>query len=144
MDDVADDELHISGHRPVDGYAMEMSSGRGEIHGVTAMSIMSQHLLHFHSSSAQLEAVCGNQGVINRCASVNFCHLKNHREKNTDLFMMLKTNAFQEMKYTTFGATIRLIMHGRTVSPWIIQRLHQQKGGQYILCTQRIIKSQAT
>jgi len=48
---------------------------------------VSKLLLHYHSSSARVEAVCDNQGVINRCSSARFNHLRNHREKNTDLFL---------------------------------------------------------
>ena len=48
---------------------------------VTAMSIMAQLFLNFHSSNATIDAVSDNQGVINRCASAAFHQLKKHQEK---------------------------------------------------------------
>lgn len=48
VNDITDDDLHISGQGPVDGYSLDMSSGSGEIHGITAMSIMFKLLLQFH------------------------------------------------------------------------------------------------
>lgn len=32
VDDISDNDLHISGQGPVDGHTVEMSSGQGEIH----------------------------------------------------------------------------------------------------------------
>jgi hypothetical protein len=112
LDDIADDELHISEHGPVDGYTLDMSSGRGEIHGITAMSKISQLLLHFHSSSAKVEAVCDNQGAINRCASVSFRHLKTHPEKNADLFLT------QQKTQESIPITLSWIKSHLDKQPW--------------------------
>jgi len=56
--DIADEDLHIYGHGSVNSYAMDMSSGRGELAGITAMSIMAQLFLNFLTSRAAVEAVC--------------------------------------------------------------------------------------
>jgi len=86
VDNISPPDLHIAGSGPVDGHSYEMPSTRGEIHEVTAMSIMAQLFLNFHSISTPVEAICDNKGVINMCSFASFNHLKNHRERNTDLF----------------------------------------------------------
>jgi len=42
MADIEDNNMHISGSGPVNGYIPDLSSGRGELHGITALTIMVQ------------------------------------------------------------------------------------------------------
>ncbi len=78
IDDIGDDDLCIHGHGPVDGLAQYISSGRGELTGITALSIMTQLFLNYHSSNATLEAICDNKRVINKCGSLSFARLRTH------------------------------------------------------------------
>jgi len=50
IDDIADENLHLSGRGPVDGYYHNMSSGWVELHDTTTISIMPRLFLTFHSS----------------------------------------------------------------------------------------------
>jgi hypothetical protein len=78
IDDIGDDDLCIHSHGPVDGLAQYISSGRGELTGITALSIMTQLFLNYHSSNATLEAICDNKRVINKCGSLSFARLRTH------------------------------------------------------------------
>ena len=64
-----------------------ISSSREELQGITAFSIITRLLLHFHSTSRSLETICGNQGIINQCSTLNFSLLHSQREPNIDLFL---------------------------------------------------------
>jgi hypothetical protein len=55
----------------IDGYACDTSSGRAELHGITALSIMTQLFLNYHFSTSTMEAVCDNQVVITNCGAIN-------------------------------------------------------------------------
>jgi hypothetical protein len=90
IDDICDDDLCIHGHSPVDGHAEDMSSSRGELTGITSLSIMTRLFLNFHSSNATLEAICDNKGVINKCGSLSLNRLRTHREKHIDLYLTQK------------------------------------------------------
>jgi hypothetical protein len=49
VSDLETPNLHISGYVAVDGYSHHMSSGRGELHGITALSIMTDVLHNYHN-----------------------------------------------------------------------------------------------
>ncbi len=49
LDHINDPQMHISGGGPVAGFQANMSSARGEIHGQTALAIMSNNLLKAHN-----------------------------------------------------------------------------------------------
>jgi hypothetical protein len=49
LEHINDPLMTLSGGGPVDGYQADMSSTRGEIHGQTALAIMSQNLLKAHN-----------------------------------------------------------------------------------------------
>ena len=61
---------------------------QGELTGVTALAIMAKPFMQLHSLHAKLEAVCDNQGVVNRYGKVY--HIQQHREKNVYLYITQK------------------------------------------------------
>jgi hypothetical protein len=73
--DITDETRHITGSGPVDGFIQNQSSSRGELQGITAVSIFSQLLLHFHKVTHKIDIICDNQGMVNRCANIHFTSL---------------------------------------------------------------------
>jgi len=50
--------MTITGCGAMDGYSTHMSSRRGELHGITALSIMTNVLYNFHNFTGTVTAVC--------------------------------------------------------------------------------------
>jgi len=86
--DLNDPDLTISGHGHVDGYIPNMSSGQGELHSITELSIIANFLSEFHSFDGSIKAVCDNQAVINKCHSLSTHNLQRHHDPNFDVYIM--------------------------------------------------------
>jgi len=89
--DISDETRNITGNGPVDGFIHHQSSSRGELQGITAVSIFSQLLLHFHKVIRKIDIICDSQGMVNRCANIHFKSLRSHRMPNADLFLTQKS-----------------------------------------------------
>jgi hypothetical protein len=89
--DLNDPDLTISGHGHVDGYIPNMSSGQGELHSITELSIIANFLSEFHSFDGSIKAVCDNQAVINKCHSLSTHNLQRHHDPNFDVYIMQAT-----------------------------------------------------
>lgn len=87
ISDLETPNMTISGCGAVDGYPIHMSSGRGELHGITVLSIMTDVLYNFHSFTGAMTAVCDNQGVIKKCDNPSTNNLWRQRETNNDLYI---------------------------------------------------------
>jgi hypothetical protein len=72
IEDMTDPEMHIFRIGPVDGPSSHMSSGRGELTGITALSIASKVFQNYHSTKTKVTAICDNQGVISKCSKSHF------------------------------------------------------------------------
>jgi ribonuclease HI len=63
-----------------------MSSARGELHGQTAMAIISDILLEAHNAPTTKITLHGdNKGVQHTCTHIKTNRLKHHRQSNMDL-----------------------------------------------------------
>jgi hypothetical protein len=86
--------MRINGSGAVDGHTSDMSSGRMELQGQTALAIMLNHLqttvqrplppCHFY---------CDNQAIISGCKHKLYTRLGHHKKPNMDLYMELKKQA---------------------------------------------------
>jgi hypothetical protein len=79
-------QTFTTGSGSVHGYYPNLSSARGELQGITALTIIFKLLRDYHLTSATAIIVCNNKGVLNSCANGTFCSLRNHREANIDLY----------------------------------------------------------
>jgi hypothetical protein len=68
-DDIEDPLLHIKGSGLVDGLPSLLSSSRGELAGITAITIIAQLFRAYHSSKAPVSIICDNQGMVHKCNS---------------------------------------------------------------------------
>lgn len=87
VDDIMDPLLHIYGFRPVHGLPQYLSSSRGELQGITAVSVTVKLLMDFHSTSCKVKVVCNNTGMISKCSRPSNISLKCQRTANLDLFL---------------------------------------------------------
>ncbi len=80
--------MSIHGTGAVDGDPSGMSSARVELHGQTAMAVMSKVLLDANNETNLPTILQGdNQGIQNKCNTIQTNRLKHHREPNSDLLM---------------------------------------------------------
>jgi len=101
VSDLTSDTLSIYGSGFVDGYVPHMSSTHGELHGVTALSIITDLFCQHAHLPGQLTAICDNQGIIQKCNSAITHSLRKQRDPNFDLLMThyhfkQKTNMMSE------------------------------------------------
>jgi hypothetical protein len=89
-DDINNPLLHISGPGMVHGNPNYLSSARGELQGITAMSIICNMLSRHHNRQTKLSAICDNVGVINKCTKGKFSSLRRNRDANIDLYLTYK------------------------------------------------------
>jgi len=83
--DLDSGNMTITGIGHVERYAPHMSSTRGELYGVTALSIMADLLCQHAGIQGSLLAICDNQEVVTKCNST-LCHnLRCQRNPNFDL-----------------------------------------------------------
>jgi len=87
VSDLTSDTLSISGSGFVDGYAPHMSSARGELHGVTALSIITDLLCQHYHFPGHLTVISDNQGVVRKCNSDIGHSLRKQRDPNFDLLL---------------------------------------------------------
>jgi len=85
--DLLDPLTHSSGSSPVDGIKESLSSSRGEIQGMTTVSIISKSLLDFHNTTASLVLICDNKGAQKKCSYPFGQALHHHRLPNIDLIL---------------------------------------------------------
>jgi ribonuclease HI len=79
--------LYIARSGPVDGLPQKLSSSRGELAGLTAITIIAHLLRGFYSSNTPVWMVCDNQSVLNKCNSLPLNWFWRHCDKNFDLFL---------------------------------------------------------
>jgi len=80
VDDINNPLLHISRTGMVHGIPNYLSSARGELQGITAMSIISNMFSQYHNKQIKTSAICDNAGVINKCAKGRFSSLQRNRD----------------------------------------------------------------
>jgi hypothetical protein len=64
--------MHMHGSGPVDGYFPYLSSTRGKLQVITAVTIIAHLLFKFHFIKGSVRATCDNQGAIQCATSVSF------------------------------------------------------------------------
>jgi hypothetical protein len=85
-DHISNENMSIQGAGAVDGAPEFMSYARGELHGQTAMAIISTILLEAHNSpNMKITLHSDNKGVQHTCAHIQTNRLKHHRQSNIDL-----------------------------------------------------------
>jgi hypothetical protein len=83
--------MYIQGAGAVDSDTSMMSSTRGELHGQTAMAIMSDIFLTAHNdTTAKIVLYGDNKGVQQVCSTIQVGKLKHHRQPNMDLKLEYK------------------------------------------------------
>ena len=60
---------------------------QGELHGITALSIMTDVIYNFHNFKGTMTAVCDNQGVITKCVTPSNTSLRRQHDTNHDLYL---------------------------------------------------------
>jgi hypothetical protein len=56
--------MNFHGSGPIDGFTPDLSSAKGEHPGLIAITIVTQLLVKYFSSSANVNVVCVNKGLI--------------------------------------------------------------------------------
>jgi hypothetical protein len=84
VSDINNPLKHISGSGPVQGFHKYLSSTRGELQGITAITIISKLISEFLGPLCNITAITDNQGVIRRCSRCNYNFLRSHRLPNID------------------------------------------------------------
>lgn len=84
---ITDPSMAIIGTGPVDGLPNFMFSSRGELQGLTVVTIMWSLLNSYHSTALPLRTTCDNKGVLKKCESMSFNSLRSHRTPNIDLYI---------------------------------------------------------
>jgi hypothetical protein len=87
VSDIYDPLKHISGSGPVQGFHKYLSSTRGELQGITAITIISILISEYLGSPCNRTAITDKQGVICKCARGNYNSLRSHRLPNIDLYL---------------------------------------------------------
>jgi hypothetical protein len=82
VDDIMNPILNISGAGAVHGMPKYLSSARGELQGITAISIILNLLSDYHHKRITTSSICGNIGVINKCTNGHFSSLRHNRGAN--------------------------------------------------------------
>jgi hypothetical protein len=85
--DLTSDNLSIYDYGFVDDSAPHMSSTCGELHGVTALSIITDLLCQRANLLGKLTAICDNQGIVQKCNSTIAHSLHRQRDPNFDLLL---------------------------------------------------------
>jgi hypothetical protein len=107
---INDDAMCIKGKGAVDGDPNTMSSTRGELHGQTALAIISNIFLQSRNATTTPTIFVGdNKGVQQKCSDPQTTRLRDHRSPNIDLLL--------EYKNATKGR--------KTQSQWVAS--HQDK-----------------
>jgi hypothetical protein len=87
VSDLETPNMTITGSGAVDGYPVHISSGRGELHGIMALSIISDVLFNFHNFNSDMTVVCDNQGDIKKCNNPLPNNLRRQCDTNHDLYI---------------------------------------------------------
>jgi hypothetical protein len=93
VSDIEDPLLHISGSGAVHGFPDYISSSRGKLQGVTALTVMTTFLSSYSKNKYKLLAVGNNKGIISKCDGRSYTSLRSHRQANIDLFLTQKQAA---------------------------------------------------
>jgi hypothetical protein len=70
-----------------------LSSARGELQGITAVSIISTLLSQYHNKQVKISSICDNVGVVSKCAKGRFSSLWQNRDANIDLYLMQRDHS---------------------------------------------------
>jgi len=63
---IEDSGGHISGSGPVHGETQYLSSARGELQGIAAITTIANLLSKFHNQKLKVSSICDNSGVISK------------------------------------------------------------------------------
>jgi len=88
--DITKPNKNIFGSGPVDGLPPYLSSGRGELHGLNAISIIADLLNTYHARNSKIKVVCDIKGIVNKCRTLSINSLSRHQDKNIDLYLNQK------------------------------------------------------
>ncbi len=88
--DIEEPLWHIYGSGPVHGAPQYLSSSRGELQGLTALSIVANLLSNFSGNKLRMNAICDNSGVISKCTKGLACSLRGNKAANLDLYLTQK------------------------------------------------------
>jgi len=73
--DITKPNKNIFGSGPVDGLPPYLSSGRGELHGLNAISIIADLLNTYHARNSKIKVVCDIKGIVNKCRTLSINYL---------------------------------------------------------------------
>jgi hypothetical protein len=90
INDIEHPLMHISGSGSVHGATHYLSLSRGELQGITALTIIAKVIMEYFSSRIPSTFVCDNTGVIKRASQGNISSLKSQRAVNIDLYLTHK------------------------------------------------------
>jgi hypothetical protein len=122
VQDITNPLLNISGTGPVHGHPQYLSSSRGELQGVTALSIMASLLSTYYDCSYHLAAICDNKGVLSKGERGSFNSSRSQCQANIDLFSPQRKAA------KSLGMTFSLVKGHMDKQPWqSIEDLKLQK-----------------
>jgi hypothetical protein len=83
----------LSGSGAVHGFPDYISSSRGKLQGVTALTVMTTFLSSYSKNKYKLLAVSNYKGIISKCDGRSYTSLRSHRQANIDLFLTQKQAA---------------------------------------------------
>jgi hypothetical protein len=92
IEDIDDPYMSIHGTGPVDGYALHLSSTRGEIQGHAALIAIVKLFLSFYNATSEIKFVCNNMSVIQIMPDKGLPHLRKHRDNDLDLKLQLQVD----------------------------------------------------
>jgi hypothetical protein len=84
--DIENPLLHILGAGTVHGAPQYLSSSRGELQGMPALSIVMRLFMEFYSIKPKPTFICDNSGVIKITSHGRFSSLRSQRDANMDLY----------------------------------------------------------
>jgi len=87
VDDLSNPLQNISRGGVVHGHPSLLSSGRGELQGILALSIVADIFEMHHESTAPVTLICDDKGVTNKCITLAINNLRSQRNPNVDLYI---------------------------------------------------------
>jgi hypothetical protein len=79
--------FNISGSGPVHGAPLHLSSSRGELQGLTALTIVAKCFLEYFAMRCNTTFICDNSSIIKKGSEQTFHSLKSQRDANIDLYL---------------------------------------------------------
>jgi hypothetical protein len=87
ISNLSDPYMHIKGAGSVHGHKKYLSSCRGKLQGLMAITIIAKLISDYISSPCKVSAICDNSGIVQRCSRLQFKSLRSHQQPNSDLYI---------------------------------------------------------